>query len=64
MCCTITLILSLLLSTYLNRFDYVEPVHSASSLSTPPINDEPFADTSGNTVIKVTKVTPLIYKSN
>ena len=41
-------------------FDYVEPVHSASSVSTPPassIPDDPFAsDNLGDTVIKLDKV--------
>ena len=40
-------------------FDYVEAVHSASSVSTPPasIPDDPFAsDNLGDTVIKLDKV--------
>ncbi len=39
------------------RFDYTEPVDSASSVSTPPIMEEPFAsDVLGDTVIKTGKV--------
>lgn len=62
--CDRVLIMWLILSTYLYRFDYVEQVHSASSLSTPPISDEPFANTLGDTVIKVTEVAPVIHKYN
>ena len=39
------------------RFDYSEVVESASSISTPPVTDEPFAsDTLGDTIIKMEKV--------
>ena len=43
------------------RFDYTEMVESASSISTPPVTDEPFAsDVLGDTVIKSEKVTVLV----
>ena len=36
------------------RFDYTEAVDSASSISTPPVHDEPFASENlGDTVVKV-----------
>ena len=49
-----------LVKTNSQKYDYVEPVHSASSLSTPPhsssFSDEPFASESlGATAIRLDK---------